>query len=401
MRSGLRDTRPASARGLPPTPIVLLGVFASGVDNFVAAPMLLAIGAHFGHGLGTAAAVVAAYTLAYGVMQLAWVYASDRFGRLAALQSGLVLGALLTVASALAPNLITLIALRGLAGAGFAAIAPATITFIGDQVPAERRPGALADLVAAYAFGSAAGIVCGGLAADISSWRVGFAASAGVSVLTLAAQLRYRRDPPLRARTLAIFVASVRTTVRSRWPRNVALIALLWGAVLIGFLVFFPAALEEGGTSPRTAGLVVALYGVVIVVASRPARWVAARLPRAVSMALGVMIASAGLAVAAASAAVASIAVATVLVSVGFVLAHPLMQQWATIVIPSERATAVGLFATALFVGTALITQAVAPLADEIGFTWVFGAGAVLGVVLAIVAAAAWTRFERLTGETP
>ena len=357
--------------------------------------MLLAIGEDFERGLAVAAAVVAAYTFAYGFMQLAWVYASDRFGRLTVVQCGVALAVVLTIASALAPNLATLIVLRGLAGTAFAAVVPATITYIGDHVPSERRPGTLSDLVVAYASGSAAGIVCGGFAADLASWRVGFAASAAVSASALAIQLRYGRDPAAGSRSFATFVGSVRVTVGSKWPRVVALVALLWGAVMIGFLTFFPAAVEDSGASRRAAGLVVALYGVGIVVASRPARRLDSRLPRAWSLALGALIASAGLVVAAVSPSIAGVAVATVLVSVGFALAHPLIQQWATIVMPSQRATAVGLFATSLFVGTAITTQAVAPLVESIGFSWVFGIGAALGAVVAAVAAFAWTRYER------
>lgn len=390
-----RIFRPGSPRGLPPGPVVLLVVFAAGVDNFVAAPMLLAIGDSFGQGLGAAAGVIAAYTFTYGFMQLAWVYASDRFGRLTVVQIGVALAVVLTVASVAAPNLETLIVLRGLAGAAFAAVVPSTITYIGDHVSSERRAGTLSDLVAVYAAGSAAGIVCGGFAADLTSWRVGFGVSALVAGLALIAQLRYARDPAVGGRSLATFAASVRATVAARWPRMMALIALFWGAVLIGFLTFFPAALEDGGASRRAAGLTVALYGVAIAIASRPARRLAGRLPRPVSLALGALVATGGLVAAATSTSIAAIAVATVLVSVGFALAHPLLQQWATIVMPEHRATAVGLFATSLFVGTAVTTQTLAPLASPIGFGWLFAIGAILGGVLTVVLPLTWMRYER------
>jgi len=370
-------------------------VFVAGVDNFVAAPMLLAISEDFERGLATAAGVVAAYVFAYGVMQLGWVYASDRFGRLAVIQTGMAIGSVITAASALAPDVATLIVLRGLAGAAFAAVVPATLTYIGDHVPAERRPRTLSDLVAVYAVGSAAGIVCGGFTADMSSWRVGFGAAAVVTAVALVLQLRYRRDRAVGVDSFGSFVVSVRTTIGAKWPRTMTLVAMLWGAVLIGFLTFFPAALEDNGASRRTAGLVVALYGVAIALASRPARRLAERLPRAVSFALGTLIATGGLVVVALSTAVAAVAVAAVLVAVGFALAHPLLQQWATIVMPSERATAVGLFATSLFVGTAITTQVVGQLIDPIGFSWVFAIGAVLGGLLAAVVAMAWARYER------
>ncbi len=394
-----RIIKRSSARGMPPSPVVLLAVFAAGVDNFVAAPMLLAIGDGFGQGLAVAAGVVAAYAFIYGFFQLVWVYASDRWGRLAIIRVGLALASVATVASAFAPDIASLIVLRGIAGAGFAAVVPSTITYIGDKVPVEKRAGTLSDLVAAYAGGSAAGIVCGGVASDVTSWRVGFAASAAITILALLMQLRYARDPVEAPRALRAFTRSIRITVSATWPRVVALLALFEGAVLIGFLTFFPAAIEEGGASGRVAGLVVALYGVAIVLASRPARRLAAYLPRPVSLAGGILCAGAGLAVAASSTSIPTMAIATVLVSMGFALVHPLIQQWATIVIPSHRATAVGLFATALFVGTAVTTQAVAPLLDTIGFGWVFGAGAVLAGVLAVMLAVAWSHFERATAQ--
>jgi hypothetical protein len=95
-----------------------------------------------------AAGVVAAYTFAYGFLQLVWVYASDRWGRLGIIRVGLALASVATVASAFAPDIASLIVLRGIAGAGFAAVVPSTITYIGDRVPVEKRAGTLSDLVA-------------------------------------------------------------------------------------------------------------------------------------------------------------------------------------------------------------------------------------------------------------
>lgn len=357
--------------------------------------MLLALAADFDQGLGATAGVVAAYAFAYGLLQLAWVYASDRWGRLNVVRVGLGIAALASVASVFAPDVASLIVLRGLAGAAFAAVVPSTITFIGDHVPVARRASTLSDLVAAYAGGSAAGILCGGLAADLSTWRVGFAVSAAVTALALAAQWGYRTDSNTTPRSLEAFVMSIRATISARWPRTVALLALFEGAVLIGFLTFFPAAIEEAGASRRVAGLVVALYGVAIVLASRPARRLAAILPRPWSLASGVSCSACGLFVAALSQSIPAMAFATVLVSAGFALAHPLIQQWATIVIPPHRATVVGLFATALFVGSALTVQVLAPLLDTIGFGWVFAVGAFLAVVLALVLALSWVRYEQ------
>ena len=358
---------------LPPVSVLLVGVFAAGVDTFVAVPMLLAIGEDLGHSLASVAAVVAGYTFAYGLMQLGWVYLSDRHGRITLIRIGLAGAVIATVAAVLVPGLAGLIVARVFAGAAFATVAPATITFIGDHVPVDRRARTLGDQVAAYAAGTAVGIVWGGLASDFWSWRWGFAGSAVVAAVALAVQLRYWRDGVDEPRSFTAFTLSVRKTIGNTWPRAVAILALFEGAVLIGFLAFFPAAIEEGGGSRRLA-----------------AGW-----PDQFTMALGLLLGAAGLTVAAASRSIGGMAAAALLVATGFALVHPLLQTWATAVSPRYRATMVGLFAMSLFVGAALTTQLAAPLLTEMGFGWTFAIGAALAAVLAGAMATAWTRYER------
>lgn len=374
---------------------MLLAVLAAGIDNYVVPPMLLAIADEFDRSLGGVAAVAAAYVFAYGAMQLGWGFASDRIGRLAVIRTGLGIGAVATLGSAFAGDMTLLIVLRGVAGAAFAAVAPSAITYIGDSVAPERRAGTLSDLVAVYSGGVALGIVCGGVASDVASWRVGFLSSAAVAGLALAVQLRYGRDTVAVRRSPMEFARSIGRTIGSTWPRAVALLALFEGAALIGFLTFFPAALEESGVSRRSAGLVVALYGVAIAVVSRPLRRLAGRWRRGVAMAIGMLCGAAALGMAGASQSVVAIGAAAILIATGFALAHPLLQSWATEVRPAERATAVGLFATGLFVGTAITTQLAAPFLPRMGYGWTFAIGAGVALALSGVLAVSWERYEQ------
>ena len=59
------------------------------------------------------------------------------------------------------------------------------------------------------------------------------------------------------------------TVLRHRWGRLVLLLSLIEGAALLGFLTYLPPLLESGGQSPTAAGLVVALYGIGLLLASR------------------------------------------------------------------------------------------------------------------------------------
>lgn len=380
---------------LPPTRVVLFAVLAAALDSYLAPPMLLAIAGDFGRSLDGVAAVAAVHSLSYGFMQLGWGLVSNHLGRLGAVRVGLAIGALATFAAAFAGDLTLLLVLRAIAGAAFAAVAPSTITYIGDHVEARRRAGTLSDLVAVYSAGVAAGIVCGGVASDLATWRVGFLASATVALLALAAQLRYARDPARASQAPRAYVESVAQALRQTWPRAVALIALVEGAALVGFLTFFPAALEESGVSRRAAGLIVALYGVTIAIGSRPVRRLVARWSSGRIMALGLLLGTLALVVAAVSQTPAAIGPAAALLALGFALAHPNLQSWATEVAPEHRATAVALFATGLFLGTAATTQAAAPFATRFGFGLTFAIGAVLALALAWAVSAARARFER------
>lgn len=92
---------------------------------------------------------------------------------------------------------------------------------------------------------------------------------------------------------------------------------------------------------------------------------------------------------------VGTVLAAALLLGAGWAFLHSTMQSWATDVVPTARATAVSLFVAALFVGGAVGTALVAPLADRHAFALVFLVPAVLAVPLTVVAAVARSRYAR------
>jgi MFS family permease len=72
---------------------------------------------------------------------------------------------------------------------------------------------------------------------------------------------------------------------------------------------------------------------------------------------------------------------------------HPLVQSWATEVVPEARASAVSLFAMALFVGSAVSAALAGPLAEMHRFGTIFLAAALVGAVLTVVAVIARRRY--------
>ncbi|MGI5526207.1 MFS transporter [Streptomyces syringium] len=236
--------------GLPPTSLRLLRAagFISNFDRFCIAPMLVVIGARLGVPLPTMVLAASGYYLCYGLMQPVWGLASDRVGRVAVMRFSLAGAALAAFVSAAATGATMLIVARAVAGAFFAASIAASLTYVGDTVPAEVRQRPLSELMTAFALGTAVATVVAGALAHYVSWRLVFALP-GVFAAYLAVALR-RLAEPEREPTPSL-LAPVRVVLRSRWQWYVMAVALLEGAVLLGFLTYLAPALESRGCRPR------------------------------------------------------------------------------------------------------------------------------------------------------
>jgi predicted MFS family arabinose efflux permease len=92
---------------------------------------------------------------------------------------------------------------------------------------------------------------------------------------------------------------------------------------------------------------------------------------------------------------VATVAVAGFAAGASWAFLHTTLQTWATEMVPAERATAVALFATSLFLGSAIGTAAAAPLAEAGAYETVFACAAVGAVPVAVVAWWGRRRWDR------
>jgi predicted MFS family arabinose efflux permease len=374
--------------------LLQLAAFFSSFDRFAIAPMLLTIAASLGASLTEVAATASLYYLLYGLMQPVWGMLSDRLGRVRVMRLTLFGAAVAGVLSSLAPNLTVLIIARALAGGLFAAVIPASLVYIGDTVGIGTRQKALADLMAASAVGTALATVFGGLAAYLDGWRVAFAAPAlaGVALAVLLARLpepkafsEQKREGPL--------VQAGRVLVQP-WALIVVGIALVEGAVILGFLTFLAPSLESAGFSPAVAGLAVGLYGLAVLGWTRAVKLVANRLGASALILIGAGMLSLGYASGAVGQSLASVSVAAILVGGGFAFMHSTLQTWATEVVPEARATMISLFAAALFAGSGVATMAAAPLAEAGSFDLLFALAALVAVPLGLVAGLARHRYS-------
>ena len=375
--------------------LLQLGAFFSSFDRFAIAPMLLTIAASFGASLTEVAATASLYYLLYGLMQPVWGMLSDRLGRVSVMRLTLFGAAFAGILSSLAPNLTVLIVARALAGGLFAAVIPASLVYIGDTVGMGSRQKALADLMAASAVGTALATVFGGLAAYLDGWRVAFAAPAlaGAALAILLARLPEPKALSEQKRE-GVLVQVGRVLVQP-WALAVVGIALVEGAVILGFLTFLAPSLESVGFSPAVAGLAVGLYGLAVLGWTRIVKLIADRLGASVLILIGAGMLSLGYASGAVGQSLASVSAAAILVGGGFAFMHSTLQTWATEVVPEARATVISLFAAALFAGSGVAAMAAAPLAEAGSFDLLFALGALVAVPLGLFAGLARHRYSR------
>jgi predicted MFS family arabinose efflux permease len=374
--------------------LLQFAAFFSSFDRFVVAPMLVTIGAALGASLASVTAIASLYYLLYGGMQPVWGMLSDRLGRVRVMRLTLFGATVAGVLSAFAPNLTVLIAARALAGGLFAAVIPASLVYIGDTVGMGFRQKALADLMAASAVGTALATVLGGLAAFLDAWRLAFAAPAlagGVLALLLA---RLPEPEGFTAEGRQGPLVQLGRVIGRPWAVAVIGIAMVEGAVILGFLTFLAPSLEHDGFSPALAGLAVGLYGLAVLGWTRAVKLVANHLGASALILIGAGMLALGYASGALGQSLASVSAAAILVGGGFAFMHSTLQTWATEVVPEARATVISLFAAALFVGSGVATMAAAPLAEAGSFDVLFALAALVAVPLGLFAGLARHRYS-------
>lgn len=369
--------------------------FLSTFDRFTIAPMLVTIAADLNVSLGGVAAAASLYYLLYGLMQPVWGMLSDRLGRVRVIRIALLAAVAPGLLSALAPNLVVLVASRALAGGLFAAVIPTALVYIGDTVPDSRRQGALADQLAASAVATALATAGAGLAAHLGLWRLAFAVpviASGALSLVLAGRLP---EPERNTAAVSGPLAQLGLVLRRPWAVLVVLLALVEGGVILGFLTYFAPSLEAQGYGAALSGLAVGLYGLATLVWTQVVKKAAARLGRYALILIGGAFLACGYTAGAFDRHLFGIVLAAILVAGGFAFMHSTLQTWATQVVPEARATVISLFAAALFAGSGIATAAAAPLADAGSFGLLFALAALTAVPLGLLGGLARLRYDR------
>jgi len=389
------------ARPIPGAAILALALaaFGSGVSLRLTDPLLPLFAHDFAISPGQAAAVITAFSIAYGLSQLFFGPVGDRFGKYRVIAWACAACALTSSLCGLAQGFTQLVAARLLAGATAAAIIPLSMAWIGDVVPYESRQPVLARFLIGQILGLSAGVFVGGFAADHLSWRVPFfGIGLGFVAISLTLFVLNRRLPAharlqnrAEGQALRRMVNEFAQVLAKPWARVVLLTVFLEGGFLYGAFAFIATHLHQTfGLALATVGAMVMLFGFGGLLFALASAWLVRRLGEVGLTRWGGVVLAASL---------LSIGLAPVwwwampgcfVAGLGFYMLHNTLQINATQMAPERRGAAVSAFASCFFLGQA---SGVA-IAGVLVARWSTGPVIALGAAGVLVVALAFSRLR-------
>jgi predicted MFS family arabinose efflux permease len=363
--------------------LLQVGAFTSQFDRLMIAPMLVVIAAEMDQSVEAVSVAAAIYLLCYGLAQIGWAMVSDRLGRVRTMRLALLLAMIGGLASAAVPDILWLVVARGLTGACFAAAIPGGLVYVGDTVPVKVRQAPLTDLMTASAIGMTMATVGAGIIADFASWRVAFALTAVVAGL-LSFFMRRMTEPELGPPPRVW--GSLKGVLTNRAALLVLALVLAEGLVLLGPLTFLPVVVHSSGLSVTLSGLLTAAYGASVLVFARVVKARTTKVAPAMLILTGGTMAVLAYVLLVITHVPAAVVVGTVFLGGGWAFMHSTLQTWATDMAPGYRATAISLFATLLFTGSAIGAAVFGSLVDSGRFTMMFAITLAVSVPLVVTA---------------
>ncbi|MBD2212546.1 MFS transporter [Nostoc linckia FACHB-104] len=375
--------------GKTPVSLGLLGAAAFMViaDVRVIDPLLHIIADEFKVGVGSAAIIVSAYTIPYGLFQLVYGPLGDRIGKLKVITAALTAFAVGTAACAFVPNIMLLTLLRFLTGVVAAGIIPVTLAYIGDHFPYEQRQTAIGKYLSALVLGQILGGSLGGIFGEYVSWREIFLVF-GVVSLVISIEL-WRKIGKLRHETHSHVPFGWETfrpylqLMTQPVAQTVIIGVFIEGFCLFGGFAYVGAFLRDRYNLPYVAiGFMLSGFGIGGLIYSRSVKYLVRRLGERGLMGFGgVLMCISFLAIALFQNWVLFIPF-NILLGLGFYMMHSTLQTQATELAPEARGTAVSLFAFNLFIGQGIGAAAFGRIVDNFGYIPCF---IITGIAIALL----------------
>ncbi|MEV6176007.1 MFS transporter [Streptomyces sp. NPDC052015] len=252
----------AGAAGLSARLVALawLTQFLVGTDLFVVAPLLPAVAASFGVSAASTGLLVTAFSVAYVVASPFAGRLSDRRDRATVLVWALVLFSVANAATALAPDFLSLLLARVVAGVAAAATGPTVYTLVSSRARPQARAQVLAVVGSGLLTALWVGAPAGALLGRHVGWQAAFVILAAGTLLLALPHARVWRSGPRAAKHVPKAPVRGGRTGAGAMVSVVAVTAL-WAFSVYSLYTFLSVALHADGRATAVAWLLV-VYGV-------------------------------------------------------------------------------------------------------------------------------------------
>ena len=220
-----------------------LAVFGALSAVFIVPPLLVEIATDLEVSVAVAGQLGTATFAAWAVSLVCVGPLSDSFGRRPVALTGLLVLSASVIASALAPNIETLLALRMLTGIAGGTLPPTAVGVVSDVISPARRAQAVTALLAINGVVSAVTVPMVAVLADLGGWRLPFAIVGLILALGLVTNWAwFPRDRSERVRNFAFFSRYLEL-LSLRYFRVAIAVGTMQRIAFWATLSFFPAHL--------------------------------------------------------------------------------------------------------------------------------------------------------------
>lgn len=377
--------------------LLILGFagFVSMADNWVVSPILPSIAQNLNVDVASAAIVITAYMLPFGLFQLLYGYLAERFGKRQVITFSISMFTIATGLCAFASTIPNLALFRALTGMFAASIMPVSLALIGDLFPMEERQSAIGAFMGISFLGQGLSMAIGGSIAYFLNWRGVFAVYAVLAVFssillfTIGRKIPSTKDKETKA--LMPYITILKN------PSSVIIYALVIfeGVFLIGSFSFLGGFIKIAfDLNNFNIGIVMTAFGILALLAGRKSGKIVAKIGRKKTAVIGLSFAFiANLLLVTMGSILPVVVIAVGLMGFGFMMAHSTFLTIATEFAAKSRGIAMSLVAFCFMggggIGTAIGGRIVAGSGFERLFT-LYGLGLLMVTISALLVKSAF-----------
>jgi MFS transporter, DHA1 family, inner membrane transport protein len=370
--------------------VLCFAAFAGSISYRSFDPIITTVASDFSISVQQAALLVSAYGLPYAAMQPVLGPVGDAYSKARLIKICLAITAISTAIAAIAPNYLTLMVSRIIAGIVAGGIFPVGLALIGDRTALAERQVATSRYLVASIFGQMFGATVSGVIAAYFGWRAVFGVVTVISICSCGIVFRYldSTSDTTRSFTFTGAIEGYRAVLGNRSSYVVL------GAVLSEGMFFFcvfpfvgAMLLERGAGGPIAAGVALAGFAVGGVIYGAVVRFMIRALGQWNMLRVGGLMAGFSYFVVAVPMGPVGVALAFMVAGFGFYMMHNTLQTQATELAPRARGSTFALFSASMFLGQGIGPVFAGVTSSLFGFQLLFVLVGALVALLGLTAA--------------